>query len=630
MSDLSVDYNETIQNDIRNGNQESVKSYLKYESNFINKLYKHGTLEWTLLIAACYYQQEKIVQMLINEFNADIEGKGAITDYMSDTWDIVRGASPLYTAVMVNNFTIVKFLVEYGMANVNHLTETQSTPLRKACCNGNIKMIKFLLRHGANPHRLSPKKRTILMDVVQRDLIDLVIYLINDIKCNFNQQDVDGVTALHIAVKHGCLGSTNILLSHGALNLRDKPRNITPLEWAATHLKEDFVTAFDGHCLEIEWIEARELLASQLILNRSNPQNINKATEYLTIAFKERLIKNLPKSRAIHTLKIFENRHECESLNDLNQLKISGSREDLCIEALLIQERILGTRSTNYRTTLRNVRDVFVEINQYNICLGLWFYELDLLRKYNISFNKEDLNELASLFETLLTNNKLPMFIHDFCKFLTIITDQLSLYHNSETFEYNQVTLLNLIAISARLLLNEDVEKEQKISLDDGQILIKQIQSIVNKKYVINNSGSSLLHLCCNDNTEGLGNIEYPCLMTVRLLVFCGIDVDAMDSEGDTALHILARYSDEEEIMAIIDFLHKKAGAHTDFTNIYGVPPTDYHDTITDCAAARFRRLRQKFGVLPLKCRCAQLVKYNKLPYQELLSSSLVKFVKRH
>jgi hypothetical protein len=118
--------------------------------------------------------------------------------------------------------------------------------------------------------------------------------------------------------------------------------------------------------------------------------------------------------------------------------------------------------------------------------------------------------------------------------------------------------------------------------------------------------------------------------MNVRLLVLCGVDVDAMDSTKNTALHILVRNSEMNNTSTIIDFLCDNAGAHIDFADNEGDSPLELRDTIPLHIYTRHHRLRQKMGVTPLKCRCARLIKYGRLPYHQYLSSSLVNFVYKH
>ncbi len=109
-----------------------------------------------------------------------------------------------------------------------------------------------------------------------------------------------------------------------------------------------------------------------------------------------------------------------------------------------------------------------------------------------------------------------------------------------------------------------------------------------------------------------------------------GIDVDIMDSAKNTALHILVRNSQVDNSMAIIDFLCNNTSAHIDFADNNGNSPIEYPDGKPNRTCTKVRRLQQKMGVTSLKCRCARLAKYGRLPYKECLSSVLANFVYKH
>jgi hypothetical protein len=78
---------------------------------------------------------------------------------------------------------------------------------------------------------------------------------------------------------------------------------------------------------------------------------------------------------------------------------------------------------------------------------------------------------------------------------------------NSENNNYNLVTLLHLLTISGYLLLDEDRWKVNKLSINDCQLLVKHIRLIIQQNYITIESGSSLLHLACHENTESLESI---------------------------------------------------------------------------------------------------------------------------
>lgn len=69
---------------------------------------------------------------------------------------------------------------------MNHATKTLSTPLRAACFDGRLDIVKYLVRHGADIHKANKYNNTCLMiasykghlDVVSVFCISPIIYLI--------------------------------------------------------------------------------------------------------------------------------------------------------------------------------------------------------------------------------------------------------------------------------------------------------------------------------------------------------------------------------------------------------------------------------------------------------------------
>lgn len=83
--------------------------------------------------------------------------------------------TPLWCAAVANRLGVVKLLVKRG-ADVNALSDTQSTPVRSACFMTNIDVVKYLVEHGADIHRSNINGGTCLINSVQNG--DLCRYLI--------------------------------------------------------------------------------------------------------------------------------------------------------------------------------------------------------------------------------------------------------------------------------------------------------------------------------------------------------------------------------------------------------------------------------------------------------------------
>ncbi|CAF4993665.1 unnamed protein product, partial [Rotaria sp. Silwood1] len=440
---LAIDNDELIHNAVRQGHVISLEIYLNQNPTHINKLFTYNQSKWTPLLAACYYQHEHIVRMLLSRFKPDIEAKGTVVfDMISNQKDIIEDVSPLWTAAAVDHFDIVRLLIEQGHANINHLTKTHSTTFRVACYNNNIEMAKYLLEHGANPYQTKIGNYTNLMLSAGRRYFIIVKYLVNELKCNINEQDENGQTALYYAVKSCSYEIVKFLLENGAMNICDKLRKVTPLMRAALYGEINLIEAFDGYCSDLEWIEAKELLGASFGGCVAHFENLNRTVEYLAEAFQLRIQKNLPKTLSIEPSDIFNFCSECETLEQFNQLICLNSKENLHIETIRIHQRLLGDMSKDYHHVLRYYGAILADTHRYNDCLRWWFYELDLKQKYNISSKKEHLRNFIDIFLEMKQNNQMDISITSLIRMLKIIDNELQLDFINKNFDYNLHTLL--------------------------------------------------------------------------------------------------------------------------------------------------------------------------------------------
>jgi len=121
--------------------------------------------------------------------------------------------------------------------------------------------------------------------------------------------------------------------------------------------------------------------------------------------------------------------------------------------------------------------------------------------------------------------------------------------------------------------------------------------------------------------------IRYPCHKTISLLLQCGANIDAIDSERETPLHLIAqRKNDIDNVLFIINLLCDTGKAHPDCVNARGQTPLESASNVYVK-----EHLRGKIGVSRLKCICARLIRQRKLPFQnKQFSSLLVNFIEKH
>lgn len=124
-----------------------------------------------------------------------------------------------------------------------------------------------------------------------------------------------------------------------------------------------------------------------------------------------------------------------------------------------------------------------------------------------------------------------------------------------------------------------------------------------------------------------LFSIRYPCHKTISLLLQCGANVDAIDSEKDTALHLIAQRKDDiGNVLFIINLLCDIARAHPDCVNNRGETPLE---SASDIHIKE--HFREKIGAVRLKCLCARFIRKQCIVFQNYqLPSSLINFIEKH
>lgn len=155
---------------------------------------------------------------------------------------MVKNASALWIAAGSGHMNVVKLLVKHG-ANVNHCTETNSTPLRAACFDGRLDIVQYLVNHNADINLPNIYNNTTLMIAAYKGHNEVVEYLLQK-GAKVNHQANCQATALHYSSECGHLEICTMLLEYGAdVNIKNE-YGIAPFLQAAERTKEDVVEMF--------------------------------------------------------------------------------------------------------------------------------------------------------------------------------------------------------------------------------------------------------------------------------------------------------------------------------------------------------------------------------------------------
>ena len=148
-----------------------------------------------------------VVQLLIEQ-KANMEARNNCS-----------GSNALELAVEFNRFDVCESLIK-AKAEVNNLnmwgSRKGSTPLSKACKEGNYKITKLLLDNKANPN-MQEFRSPLYSAAGDPEILRLLLKKGADLDyISRNEGDCLAETALHEAASCGFLSSVEVLLEHGA------------------------------------------------------------------------------------------------------------------------------------------------------------------------------------------------------------------------------------------------------------------------------------------------------------------------------------------------------------------------------------------------------------------------------
>ncbi|KAK9498138.1 hypothetical protein O3M35_004016 [Rhynocoris fuscipes] len=582
----------------------------------------------TPLIVAARNGHADVVKLLVSKFNVDTEHAGCVKveNYY------IQGATALWCAAGAGHLNVVKVLVHAG-ANVNHTTMTNSTPLRAACFDGRLDIVKYLIEHGAMVNIPNKYNNSCLMIASYKGHLDIVQFLL-DQGVDPNTQANCGATALLFAAECGHLQVVKELLAHGA-KLITTISGMTPILAAAERTRADVVEYFLEKCdISLkDKIDALELLGASFA-NDKDYYNLTKTFEYLHKAMILRFSQPVPILKPqFQPIPAYENWIECQSIEELNAIRLNEN--SLHMESLTIRERILGVHNPEVPHPVIFRGAVFADNGRFDRCIDLWLHGLKLYQLNDMPIVK-DLLRFAQIFSQMLrvginidlstVEIILKSAVHELGRNkqrMKTVKLEEDIVQEKEDLENNIISTLYILVILSKLI----------DSCDEEQLFrIHKIVFELNQLKVKTRSGQSLLHLAVNpatpvDNFHTSDVCRFPCALTAKLLIKCGADVNDLDINRNSPLHIIASYQKPIRnfvtLHTIITLLIE-AGAHVDIVNTRGEIPTD---TATTGITEIILRTQSKPS---LKCLAARAINMYYISYKGQVPEALVPFIELH
>ena len=532
-----------------------------------------------------------------------------------------NGRTPLMIASRYGQLDAMTFLIKQG-ANVNLQDKEGETALHYAVDGSDVscEVLSCLIENGANFDAFSNSGCTPLMKAIHNQLIHVVTYLIEH-GANIDLQDKNGNTALHHAV-----GVTNFcdiidhLVTGGASHICNN-QGLTPLLLVSDRGNVAVVEHLikRPEITKEQRINALELLGASLVILHAAgfERSFEKGLKYIKRGVEERfsnLTEPLLKQSTEQAVKAYQNRKECQSLEEFAQME--GDLDTMVIESIVIRERIIGNESESLRYVTAAAGCYFHANRNFSTCLALYRHAVKIAQSSKQSADFQ-LDNMSRLLHEEFKRSGLPKVKNHLIELFELILLEYETQHKVK----KPNSLSRLFDISAKVVLFiSKVEFHGESKRSNLSTMLKQLF----RKDPQDRSGNTLLHKVIECHMD---NEVYSCLDAVKLLLSAGFNVNAKNKKGNTPLHIAANFKPRSgKICLVAEILQVliDGGAHHDFVNNDSKTPVDMAKT--DEARMTLSESRN----LELQCISARAVRKFGIPYLGVVPRTLEKYINMH
>ncbi|CAJ0930094.1 unnamed protein product, partial [Mesorhabditis belari] len=626
------------------------------DSAALKEVLKTSLEDKSALVVAAREGHLDVVKFLVN-LGADVLACGTV-EFDGET---IFGAPPIWAAAAAGFLDVVRYLVEEAGADLNQTTRTNSTPLRGACYDGHLEIVKYLVEHGADIECANRHGHTPLMIAAYRQKQEVVEYLLAK-GANPREASRKGNTALHDAVEANNVSICEVLLEAGAILAEDE-YGVCPLMSAAMLGFTEVVELLLNQPISLrKKRDVLKIMGATFVDRRNDYQGgIEYWFRALSLDLGEENAEEVEAAelRSKDVPKIYGS-CELETLDDFNNFVDERDPHTIRMQALVMRERILGGSHPEVHYYLKYRGALYSDIGMNGRCFSLWMHALELQQKYNSPLHQQTMQTFLSFQETfamiltepivdnfpnpplLVTREQVETVFdkaaHELQKLVDWGSRPLFEECNGEDHEHNiDEEKENLILLLLRLLYLSSLAELSPRDLQniiEHQPYDKTLTSLVDlarprvdlKRFLSLSREVNLrpLHVACG-NSEPIPNIigSFPNMYVVESLVRAGAPLDEMDEQGQTPLHCLLA-SDEHSIVTapFVRYLLKEgAPIHARNAN---------DETCLELIVKKTSRI-SKIGIAShstLFGAAANAIRRAKMPYEALIPTHLLEMMK--
>lgn len=386
-----------------------------------------------------------------------------------------------------------------------------------------------------------------------------------------------------------------------------------------------------NECTKEEKIDALELLGATYV---DKKRDMLGAILFWRQAMEERFANEyhpVLKPERTSSIAAYENSKEVVSIDQLDEL--ISDPDDMRMQALLVRERILGPAHPDTSYYIRYRGALYADMGNFDRCIQLWTYALDM--QQNVleplsPMTQSSFLSFAELFSFMTTEwRNRPARRVPFKDIMAVLLKAVNELERGQkhltTMEASErdttnvnrllVIIMHIICLMCRLK-GSLIKQEEEIFKKTAYNLIKMKPKSA--------KGQSPLHLACSKDTTNVGRYpvcSFPSLPVIGLLLDVGCDVNAVDVDRNTPLHVAAA---NKPCKADVFALLLKHGAHIDACNVDRKTPMQLIRGTT------IYEIASPLEYTTLQCLAARKIMKCAIPYQGFIPKRLEQFVEMH